>query len=198
MSKFYAVRNGYSIGIFNTWEECEKQVKGYSGAEFKSFKNIEDAKKYIGGNEQLSLFDEPSNKAVAYCDGSYNIETAEFSYGLVIFSNGEEIRKAEKFSSSDLSAMRNVAGEIMGSRAAMQYCVDNNIKELDLYFDYAGIEKWCTGEWKTNKTGTIEYKKFYDSIKDKLSVTFNKVKGHSGDTLNDLADKLAKEVLGIK
>lgn len=198
MSKFYAVRNGYNIGIFNTWEECEKQVKGYSGAEFKSFKNIDDAKKYIGSNEQLSLFDEVTNKAVAYCDGSYNVETTEFSYGLVIFYNGEEIRKAEKFSDEELSTMRNVAGEIMGSRAAMQYCIDNGIDELDLYFDYAGVEKWCTGEWKTNKEGTIEYKKFYDSIKDKLSVTFNKVKGHSGDTLNDLADKLAKEVLGIK
>ena len=198
MSKFYAVRNGYNIGIFNTWEECEKQVKGYSGAEFKSFKNIDDAKKYIGSNEQLSLFDEVPNKAVAYCDGSYNIETTEFSYGLVIFYNGEEIRKAEKFSDEELSTMRNVAGEIMGSRAAMQYCIDNGIDELDLYFDYAGVEKWCTGEWKTNKEGTIEYKKFYDSIKDKLFVTFNKVKGHSGDTLNDLADKLAKEVLGIK
>ena len=198
MEKYYVVRNGYNTGIFNSWAECEKQVKGFSGAEFKSFKNIDDAKKYLGINEQLSLFDEASNKAVAYCDGSYNTQTLEFSYGLVIFYNGEEIRMSQKFSDEELSSMRNVAGEIMGAKAAMEYCLDNGIDTLELYYDYEGVEKWCTGEWKTNKTGTIEYKKFYDSIKDRLSVTFNKVKGHSGDTLNDLADKLAKEALGIK
>ena len=37
--KYYAVRKGREIGIFTDWSECEKQIKGYSGAEFKSFFN---------------------------------------------------------------------------------------------------------------------------------------------------------------
>ena len=52
-------------------------------------------------------------------------------------------------------------------------------------------------EIKTNKEGTIEYKKFYDSIKDKLHVEFIKVKAHSGDKYNEEADKLAKAAIGI-
>ena len=61
-----------------------------------------------------------------------------------------------------------------------------------------GIAKWCTGEWKTNKDGTIAYKKFYDKIRKKVDITFEKVKGHSGDKYNDLADKLAKKACGIE
>ena len=200
MAKFYAVKNGRRVGIFNTWEECQEQVSGYSGAEFKSFKSLNDAKEYLGINEQLSLFDDTAediNIAVAYTDGSYNAATTEFSYGAVIFVNGEEKHLSKKFLDPELSSMRNVAGEIKGAEAVMRFCIENNITELDLYYDYEGVEKWCTGEWKTNKTGTIAYKQFYDSIKDRLTVSFNKVKGHSGDRYNDLADKLAKEALGI-
>ena len=42
------------------------------------------------------------------------------------------------------------------------------------------------------KKGTKEYKKFYDSIKDKLNIKFVKVKAHSGDKYNEEADRLAK------
>lgn len=69
----------------------------------------------------------------------------------------------------------------------MQFCIDNHIEEIDIYYDYEGVEKWCTGVWKTNKSGTISYKQFYDEIKKSVKVSFNKVKGHSGDKYNDVA-----------
>ncbi len=198
--KFYAVKNGYHIGIFETWEECQKEVSGYSGAEFKGFATRSDAEEYLGVNQQISLFDDgiPQTKtAVAYVDGSYNIETKKYGCGVVLFACGEEITVSRAFSDPDMALMRNVAGEIEGAMAAMQYCIDNNIEEIDLYYDYAGIEKWCSGEWKTNKAGTINYKRFYDEIKKTVKVNFIKVKGHSGDKYNDMADKLAKEAVGV-
>ena len=198
--KFYAVKNGYHIGIFETWEECQKEVSGYSGAEFKGFATRSDAEEYLGVNRQISLFDDeiPQTKtAVAYVDGSYNIETKKYGCGVVLFAGGEEITVSRAFSDPDMALMRNVAGEIEGAMAAMRYCIDNNIEEIDLYYDYAGIEKWCSGEWKTNKAGTINYKRFYDEIKKTVKVNFVKVKGHSGDKYNDMADKLAKEAVGV-
>ena len=36
---YYAVANGYKTGIFNTWDECNKQVKGYKNAKFKKARN---------------------------------------------------------------------------------------------------------------------------------------------------------------
>lgn len=37
--KYYAVRIGIKPGIYETWEECEAQTKGFSGAQYKSFGN---------------------------------------------------------------------------------------------------------------------------------------------------------------
>ena len=41
------------------------------------------------------------------------------------------------------------------------------------------------------------YKACYDSIKDRLEIHFVKVKGHSGDMYNEMADQLAKKALGL-
>ena len=105
---------------------------------------------------------------------------------------------SKKFVDDDLSEMNNVAGEIKGAEAAIQYCLDNNISSVTIYHDYEGISKWCNGDWKAKKVGTIAYANFYKEASSKVRVQFVKVKGHSGDQYNELADKLAKEALGIE
>lgn len=47
--KYYAVKKGRETGIFTTWDATERQVKGYSGAKFKSFKTREEAADYLSG-----------------------------------------------------------------------------------------------------------------------------------------------------
>ena len=47
-TKFYAVAAGRQPGIYSTWAECERQVKGFSGARFKSFKTREEASAFVG------------------------------------------------------------------------------------------------------------------------------------------------------
>lgn len=195
--KFYAVRKGKKTGIFNTWDECKEQVNGYSGAEYKSFTTKEEANEYIGLNKKLKVIND-ENRVEAYVDGSYEHAIREYGSGVVILKNNNvEKTYSKKGKEASLVSMRNVAGEIVAAKIAMEYCLDNSIEHLTLYFDYEGIEKWCTGAWKTNKEGTMEYKKFYDSIKSKLNVEFVKVKAHSGDKYNEEADKLAKAAIGI-
>lgn len=46
-NSYYAVRKGKKVGIYTSLNEAEKQVIGVSGSEWKKFKNIDDAKKYI-------------------------------------------------------------------------------------------------------------------------------------------------------
>lgn len=50
MAKFYGVKVGEKIGVYNTWTECLEQVKGYSGADYKSFKTKEEANEFVYGN----------------------------------------------------------------------------------------------------------------------------------------------------
>ncbi len=42
--KYYVVWKGRKRGIYSTWEECEAQVKGFEGAQFKAFDSHEAAK----------------------------------------------------------------------------------------------------------------------------------------------------------
>ena len=41
--KYYAVKKGRHPGIYNTWEECQKEVDHFKDAKFKSF----DSKKEV-------------------------------------------------------------------------------------------------------------------------------------------------------
>ena len=202
--KFYAVKCGRTPGIYNTWDECKAQVDGYGGAIYKRFKTAAEAAEFIGfgkvekqaGICEYDVLDEKKD-GVAYVDGSFNVATGEFSYGVVMFHNGEEHHFKQFFIDKGLATMRNVAGEIKGAEAAMQYAYDHKMKELTIYHDYEGISRWPLREWKANKEGPIAYQAFYDNISKYVNIKFVKVKGHSGDKYNDVADRLAKEALGL-
>lgn len=202
--KYYTVKKGYNTGIYETWDECQAQVKGFSGAVYKSFSLLDDAKAFMKGEEQhreikqidgLSSVKHGVSEAVAYVDGSYDLKTKRFSCGVVMFHAGDEQHFSECFNDAELAEMRNVAGEIKGAERAMQYCLEREIKSLSIYHDYEGVAKWCTGEWQAKKTGTKAYKAFYNLASEKIQIQFIKVKGHSGDKYNELADQLAKKAL---
>lgn len=193
-SKFYAVRKGKKTGIFLTWEECKRQVDGFSGAEYKSFKTKAEAEEYCNGSAKPAV---TSCQAECYTDGSFDLSTRRYSYGVLILHQGQEYEMSEAFGDEEMAAMRNVAGEIEGAMAAMRFCVEHGISSLLLHYDYEGVEKWCTGAWKCNKKGTIAYKAYYDSIKENLKVVFHHVKGHSGVEGNERVDQLAKAALGL-
>ena len=209
-NNYYAVRVGKTPGIYKTWEECKAQVIGYKGAIYKGFAEKQDAEDFLRGGLSASSTDaasdndenpqlEPSvSEITAYVDGSVS-SVKSFGCGCIILKDGEIIAEISKaYEDEELATMRNVAGEIKASELAMQYALDNGYTSLSIYHDYQGIASWCLGEWKTNKAGTIAYKQFYDDIKDKLKVHFIKVKGHSGDEYNEIADRLAKKALGIE
>lgn len=46
-AKYYAVIKGRQTGIFTSWSKCEEQVKGFSGAVFKSFSTRGEAEAAI-------------------------------------------------------------------------------------------------------------------------------------------------------
>lgn len=192
--KYYAVKRGLKTGIFRTWEECKASVNGYSGAVYKSFKTEEEAERFLHDEEQDSGI--PGFVEI-YVDGSYNSVTGDFSYGMVVLDGEQTKTYSQSFHDEELSSMHNVAGEIKGAQAAMQYALDHGIPKIAIYHDYEGIAKWCLGLWKTNKEGTKAYKAFYEEARKKIEIRFVKVAGHSGDTYNEMADRLAKEALGL-
>ena len=135
----------------------------------------------------------------AYVDGSYCNKQKAYSSGVVLIHEGEVIKQVGfKDNNPALVGMRNVAGEIKAAEYAMLWALKMGFKKLILHYDYEGIEKWCSGAWKAKKEGTQEYAYIYGRVKHGIEIDFIKVKAHSGDTYNDLADRLAKDALGLK
>ncbi len=190
--KVYAVKKGKNPGIYNTWDECKKEVEGYKGAEYKSFNNIKDATDFLNDVEMVV------SNIRAYVDGSFNQSTNEYSFGAVLLMDGKETHFKKKFNDEEYASMRNVSGEIKGAAFIINYLIKLNVKEVSIYYDYEGIEKWYNGKWKTNSESTKRYVDFAKDANKKIKVNFVKVKSHSNDKYNDLADRLAKDALGIK
>ena len=196
-NKYYAVKVGRNPGIYMTWDECKEQVNKYPKAEFKSFTTMEEAHAFME-NKTVEVEIDSKDTSVAYVDGSFNVDTMVYGYGVVMMYHGREEYYKGSGNEENMSAMRNVAGEILGATYAMKYAYDHDIKNLVIYHDYEGIAKWCLGEWKTNKLETQTYKNKYQEYSKKVNISFVKVKGHSGDKYNDLADALAKEAAGVE
>lgn len=48
--KFYVVWKGKRPGIYESWDDCQAQIKGVKGAQYKAFSSFQEAKKAYNGN----------------------------------------------------------------------------------------------------------------------------------------------------
>ena len=135
-NKFYAVKIGKKPGVYQTWDQCNEQVKGYTGAKYKSFTNLTDAENYINDeciNEQEVSKNNSSiedintdieekinnlsdDEIIAFVDGSYNKEAEKVGFGVIIIGKGREIssyyNSFDGKKDKDLIQLRNVVGEL--------------------------------------------------------------------------------------
>ncbi|EWC43405.1 hypothetical protein DRE_07652 [Drechslerella stenobrocha 248] len=59
-TKFYAVRTGFTPGIYKTYADCLAQVTGFKKAEFKSFTSQSEAEQYLSGKDPSTDPSSPS------------------------------------------------------------------------------------------------------------------------------------------
>lgn len=186
--KYYAVKIGHIPGVYEDFDECQRHVKYFPGADYRVFRNREEALAYVGAE----------NTAIAYVDGSFNPTTREYACGIVMMHDDQKKLFSIRISSPDQDNLACIRSEIVGSARAMQYCAKNGIENLDLYYDFEGVENWCTGVWQTKKKTTEEYRDFYVEVSKNVNIRFHKVKAHTGVKYNEWADYLAKQAIGVK
>ena len=138
------------------------------------------------------------NSTYAFVDGSFNKATHTYGYGGFLVTDHEKYVLQGSDNDAEMATMRNGSRRDKGRGGCVRKkAIELGIKELVIYYDYMGIEMWATGAWKRNKAGTIAYHEYIMSVKDKIKLTFVKVKGHSGVEGNEEADMLAKQAVGI-
>lgn len=124
MINYYAVACGLNPGIYNNWNECKIQVKGYKGAKYKKFTIYEEAAQYIQEN---GINPPEENKEVyipdyyVYTDGSCSSNGYKnASAGIGIYFGENDIR--------------NVSRKIDGKQT-------NNVAELTAIYEVYDIIK---------------------------------------------------------
>jgi len=126
---------------------------------------------------------------------------------IVIFEN----EKQELFGGEKLTTNNRM--ELTAAIKGLEYCDSQEkkqllLKEIKIYTDSSylkeGITNWISNweknNWKTADKKNVKnvdlWKKLKDLSKSK-QIEWRWIKGHSGNPMNDLADKLAKEATPI-
>ena len=176
--KYYAVYRGKSGApkIFTSWDECKKEVIGFKGAIYKSFTSEKEAINFIALNSEgkstgSDIVEENEEGLFIYVDGSFSVEKGNYSFGLVAVLDGKIIHedKGQGFD-SEAVALRNVSGEVLGAKMAVEFAINKGYKEVTIAYDYQGVEYWALGTWKRNNRITSEYHEFMQNRIKKLKV----------------------------
>ncbi|MGB7340997.1 MAG: RNase H family protein [Phototrophicaceae bacterium] len=132
----------------------------------------------------------PKTAYQAFVDGSYHAQKKTVGYGAVILHDEQEQARlsgrVHQFTES-----HQIGGELEATMQVIRWCEDHDIAEIDIYYDYKGIEMWATRRWKTEKPISQNYKKFMQATA--VKVHWHKVKSHTGVHWNEVADDLAKQ-----
>jgi ribonuclease HI len=146
--KYYVVWNGRKRGIFTNWEDCKRQVDGFKGARYKSFKTREEAEEAFGltkhhsilpveaKSEQLFTFPNEIIKESICVDAS-----CIGNPGLVEYQGVDTATGKILFHKSPMSNGTNNLGEFLAIVHGLAYLHKQN-KNIPVYSDSATAIKW--------------------------------------------------------
>lgn len=209
-TKYYAIKKGKDFNnnidvnniIVKSWSECLSYVKGAKGAIYKSFLTEKEAKDYLDSSLELKkgVDNYPLDVPHIYVDGSYNISTEEFGYGLLVVESDIITYVNYGGGKNNECNQRQVNGELKAAIESVKYALDNNHKEIVLFYDYAGVCQHATGAWERNTVLSQEYYEVINKLKKEgnINIIFVKVDSHTNDLYNDIADELAKSGAGLE
>ena len=192
--KYYAVRKGFVPGIYYSWEECQKQINKFSGAQFKSFKSLWEAEQYMNTSVQKTKVDKKGS--YAYVSGCFNNLNKSYGYGGIIFHEGQKYEVQGGGNDNDLINIGSVASQILASKETIKKAINLEIRNIDIYYDYDGIEKWANGDWKRNLKETKDYYNFIQEISPIININFIKNKKNNPSNEKNEASYLAKKAAG--
>ncbi len=133
---------------------------------------------------------------LAYVDGSYDDSLKKYAFGCVFILPEGTVRTAYGNGEKEEALRhRNVSGEMLGAMYAVRTAMASGFGRVELRYDYEGIEKWVTGQWRSKTELTGLYARSMRQWGERIGICFTKVPAHSDIYYNEMADRLAKKGL---
>ena len=220
--KFYAVWAGHTPGIYTTWAEAERQVKGYPKAGFKSFptRALAEAAYAQGGAASAAPKAPKVKKAntnnntlsedvAIYCDGACDPNPGKAGTGIAIYENN---KLSQLWYGLYNPAGTNNTAELLGLHHSLMFAKEHieHGHSVTIYCDSKYsidcITKWAIS-WQANgwkkKNGEIKNldiikpaHALYTAIANDVQVKH--VKGHAGVEGNELADRMSVVAIELR
>ncbi len=148
--KYYVVWNGHNTGIYETWEECQKQIHGFAGARYKSFPTLTEAQDAFqkDASEFLKAKTKKKHRPQVYAghdiswesisvDAACSGKTGKMEYRGVWTGDGAEIFRKGPFEMGT-----NNVGEFLALVHAIAYLKKNNMEAIPIYTDSRTALSW--------------------------------------------------------
>jgi ribonuclease HI len=174
-NKYFVVWKGFSPGIYETWQECQKQIQGYPNAKFKGFKTYEVAKQayeegyenYWGNKnffestlskDELKRIGQPIVNSISV-DAGFSSSSIEMEYQGVKTDTKELL-----FRKGPYRDATNNIGEFLAIVHALAYLKEKK-SAIPIYSDSAYAIKWVKNKkHQSNLARTPSTEKIYSLL----------------------------------
>lgn len=170
-SKYYVVWVGQNPGIYESWQKCQEQIKGFPNARYKSFKSLEEAELAFSGSALEHMSSTKKSSTITKGLEFFKDEIEENSIcvdaacsnnpGLMEYRGVNTWTKDEIFRIGPLEDGTNNIGEFLALVHALALLKQENDNEKVVYTDSKTAMSWVRNKkvkstlQKTGKNNTI-------------------------------------------
>lgn len=158
-NKYYVVWKGHVPGVYDTWEKCERAVKGFGGAKYMSFKTLKEAQEAFAKGcgvprrsadkrtvQQHTPTYTPANLPAAAINEAIAVDAAcsgnpgKMEYRGVYLRTGKEI-----FHYGPVYGTNNI-GEFLAIVHGLALMKQRGLDDMPLYSDSVNAQLWVKGK----------------------------------------------------
>jgi len=219
-TKYYAVFQGHKPGLYTTWDDASQQVKGFKGAQYKSFASQELAIDWLRekvlqaedpvADELINLIKSqearyssqgssstapPDDRIRIYTDGGASPNPGVGGYGVVLLSGNrrKELSAGYKLTTNNRMEMLGVIVALEALKQPSDVILHTDSKYVVDSITKRWVYGWMKRGWKKSDGQRPENVDLWQRLLPLIQehkVEFVWVKGHAGDKENERCDAL--------
>lgn len=213
--KYYSVIKGYRPGIYTAWYGpggAEEQVRGYAGAVYKGFVNLEEARQWLENPSVKTRKATGRRKAAAesatepvspgqviiFTDGGCTGNPGPGGYGAVIIDGGSrrEITDGFRLTTNNRMELMACIAALDSLKAPAEAILHSDSRYVVNGIGRGWARKWRANGWMRTKSEAAENCDLWSMLLDlcdRHRVRFVWVHGHAGNRENERCDELATD-----